>query len=198
MIAFLALALAHLAATAGVVSRGESIEDGVQAEIEASKAGATAGRLEIGQCEPPGLPHAYVSPEQRQETKRRVRASCKSVGATPIICAWVGLSAKRESSYRPGVRHNRGPGEDGIGVLGLDKNSQRRRWPGDPEPAWCTPEASVLVALAIARSAVEKWGATSVSDIQAVFAFRTFRDEDGQLRGLGNSPRHSRRAEWPR
>lgn len=66
-------------------------------------------------------------------------------------------------------------------MLGLDKRAHRDKWPGDPEPAWCTPEASVLVALHIARRAVKRWGARSVSDIQAVYAFRTARTEEGNL-----------------
>ena len=77
------------------------------------------------------------------------------------------------------MRHTMGPGEDGIGPLGLDKRWHRDKWPGDPEPAWCLPEASALVALDIARRAVVRHGAKTLTMVQAVYAFRTYRDEYG-------------------
>lgn len=148
--------------------------------------GLLAGPVErpvgkVGQCDPDGGPRFQWTREQRREVRDRVHDACRAQGAALIVCAWLDVSGLRESSWSPSVRHRRGEREDGIGVLGLDKHAQRRRWPEDPEPAWCQPEASVVVALSIARSAIRKWGARDVSDIQAVFAFRTFRDEDGQL-----------------
>lgn len=135
----------------------------------------------IGQCDPDDGPRLVWSREQRREARARAKAACRALGASRLVCAWVDVAGLRESSWRPSVRHRRGPNEDGLGILGLDKRSHRDKWPGDPEPAWCTPEASVIVALHIARRAITRWDAQNVSDIQAVFAFRTIRTDEGEL-----------------
>lgn len=147
----------------------------------------------IGLCDPRGGPALQWSAEERREVRRRTTAACRTLGASPAVCAWIDVVRARESSGRPSVRHTRGASEDGLGLLGLDQRSHRDKWPGPTDPAWCTPEASVIVALAIGRRAVERHGMTTISGVQAVFSMRqTYRDEQGR-RHVAIEPRSDAR-----
>lgn len=156
------------------------------AAITAALALQAATTPKVGLCDPPAGPRIPWAKAERLEVRRRAHAFCRSLGASSLACAWVDASIVRESSGRPSVRHTKGRGEDGIGILGLDKRSHRDKWPDDPEPAWCSPEASVIVALDIGRRAVRRsrrdGEEPTISYVQAVFSMRsTYRDEDGRL-----------------
>lgn len=128
---------------------------------------------QIGACDPVDGPPLEWSADQRAEVRSRVRFACAALGAAPGVCAWLDASGSRESSWSPSVRHTLGRNESGLGVLGLSTRWQRDKWPGSGEdPAFCSPEASVLVALAIVRRAQVVWGARDLRDVQAVFAGR--------------------------
>ncbi len=134
---------------------------------------AATQQPQIGVCDPVDGPPIRWSAEQRDEVRARVRFSCGAMRAAPAVCAWLDASGSRESSWSPSVRHTLGEREAGLGVLGLSTWWQRDKWPGSGEdPAFCSPEASVLVALAIVRRAQIVWGARDLRDVQAVFAGR--------------------------
>lgn len=127
----------------------------------------------VGQCDPAEGPGLVWTAEARQETQDRIAAACRNVGASNAICEWLDASLIRESSGRPGVRHTRAPGEMGLGPLGLSVWWHRDKWPGrDEDPAFCSPEVSVLVALEIAHRAVERYEARNLISIQSIFAGR--------------------------
>jgi hypothetical protein len=133
----------------------------------------------VGQCDPREGPGLIWTAEARQETRDRVEAVCRSVGASKAVCAWLDASLVRESSGRPGVRHTRGRGEMGLGPLGLSVWWHRDKWPGsDEDPAFCSPEVSALVALEIAHRAVDRYEAHNLVTVQSIFAgrWRCFRD----------------------
>lgn len=132
---------------------------------------ATAPR--IGVCDPVDGPPLEWSADQRAEVRARVRSACKALGAAPMVCTWLDASGIRESSWSPSVRHTLGRGEAGLGVLGLSTHWQRDKWPGrDEDPAFCSPEVSAIVALAIVHRAQTVWEARDLRDVQAVFAGR--------------------------
>lgn len=131
-----------------------------------------AGSPKIGRCDPADGPPIRWSAEERDEVRARARATCKAQGAARGVCAWLDASGVRESSWSPSVRHTMGVNEAGLGIFGLSKRWHRDKWPGAVEPAFCSPEPSVLVALAIVRRAQVSWGARDLRDVQAVFAGR--------------------------
>lgn len=136
---------------------------------------------EIGTCDPVDGPPIEWSAEQRAEVRGRVAAACKALRAMPEVCELLDVAGARESSWSPSVRHVLGERENGLGVLGLSKRWHAAKWPEPPEPAFCSPEASVIVALDIVRRAQERWGARNLVEVQAVFAGR-FRcvEEEGR------------------
>jgi hypothetical protein len=140
---------------------------------------SVATEPQIGDCDPVDGPPIRWSAEQRDEVRDRVAATCRAMRAAPMVCAWVKVAGARESSWSPSVRHVRGRNEHGLGVLGLSLRWHRSKWPGGGEPAFCSPEASVIVALDIVRRAQITWGARDLQDVQAVFAgrFRCLREE---------------------
>jgi hypothetical protein len=135
----------------------------------------------IGTCDPVDGPPIRWSAEQRDEVRSRVRATCRAMKAPALTCAWLDAVGDRESAWRPSVRHVLGRNENGLGVLGLSKRWHAAKWPEPPEPAFCSPEASVIVALDIVRRAQVRWGARDLRDVNAVFAGR-FRcvEEEGR------------------
>lgn len=139
----------------------------------------------IGQCDPVDGPGLRWTAEVRRETRQRVKAVCRSRGATRDVCALLDAWVVRESSGRPGVWHDQ---KRGLGALGLMLSAHYDKWPGtDEHPAWCQPEASALVAMAIMRRALLRWPADDLAEIDAVFGgrFRTITtDEGAELRVL--------------
>jgi hypothetical protein len=135
---------------------------------------------EIGTCDPVDGPPIEWSTEQRAEVRARVAAACKAMRAVPEVCELLDVAGARESSWSPSVRHVLGERENGLGVLGLSKRWHAAKWPEPSEPAFCSPEASVIVALDIVRRAQDRWGARTLVEVQAVFAgrFRCVQEED--------------------
>lgn len=135
----------------------------------------------VGQCDPQDGPGLTWTAEAREETRARVRATCRAVGASKAVCEWLDVSVVRESSGRPGVRHTRALGEFGLGPLGLSLRWHRDKWPGkDEDPAFCSPEVSTLVALEIAHRAVDRYEADDLVGIQSIFGghWRCFQDKE--------------------
>lgn len=136
---------------------------------------------QIGACDPVDGPPIEWSSEQRAEVRARVRSACRALKAPALTCAWLDAVGERESAWRPGVRHVLGRNENGLGALGLSLRWHAAKWPGGGEPAFCSPEASVIVALEIVRRAQLRWGARDLRDVNAVFAGR-FRCVDEEER----------------
>ena len=112
----------------------------------------------------------YDSAESR-ETRARVQAVCKEVGADPIICAYMDAVVVRESSGRSGVRHTKGKNENGLGAMGLSLRWHRDKWPGeDEDPLFCHPEVTAVVSLAIMHRAMQRYKAKNIVEIQAIYA----------------------------
>jgi hypothetical protein len=149
---------------------------------------------EIGVCDPVDGPPIRWSAEQRAEVRARVRATCKAMRAALLVCAWLDVAGTRESSWSPSVRHTLGEHEAGLGVLGLSTRWHAGKWPTPPEPAFCSPEASVLVALDIVRRAQVTWGARNLLEVQAVFAgrFRCIEEEGRRECFVLSSPARDR------
>lgn len=125
---------------------------------------------QVGQCDPQDGPGYRWTAETRAETRARVRAVCRHVRASRAVCAWLDASVVRESAGRPGVRHRHGRNEDGLGPLGLSLRWMRHHWPGeDEDPAFCQPEVSALVALAVARRAHDRFGALDLVAVQSIY-----------------------------
>lgn len=136
---------------------------------------------EVGQCDPQDGPGLTWTAEAREETRARVQAACRALGASTAVCAWLDVSVIRESSGRPGVRHTRGPGEVGLGPLGLSLRWHRDKWLGtDEDPAFCSPEVSTLVALEIAHRAVDRYEAHDLVGVQSIFGghWHCFQDKE--------------------
>ncbi len=120
-------------------------------------------------CDPVDGPRRSWTPQERHETRARVRAACEALGAAPIVCAYADLVVVRESSGRASIRHTLGENEYGVGAMGLDIRAHADKWPGEPDPDWCTPEASLVVAHEVWWRAVDRWGAASIPGIQAIY-----------------------------
>lgn len=151
----------------------------LQASAVETPAADIVGR--VGQCDPQDGPGLTWTAEARQETRARVQATCRAVGASKAVCEWLDVSVVRESSGRPGVRHTRALGEVGLGPLGLSLRWHRDKWPGqDEDPAFCTPEASALVALEIAHRAVDRYEVDDLVGVQSIFGghWRCFTDTE--------------------
>lgn len=131
----------------------------------------------IGTCDPVDGPKQTWTRGDVKETKRRVRAYCKAVKASPAVCAFMDLIVVRESSGFPGVRHTRGKNgngrEHGLGAMGLSLRWHRDKWPGkDEDPMFCTPEVSAAVAHDILWRAVRRYNAANILELQAIYSGR--------------------------
>ena len=113
--------------------------------------------------------------EAKRRTRQRAARACSELEAAPIVCAYVDAVICRESFCgEASIRHTLGEGEQGLGPMGLSTHWHRDKWPGaDEDPAFCTVEASELVALDIMRRAVTRYGATSIATVQAVYGGHT-------------------------
>lgn len=118
-----------------------------------------------------------VSATERRETRVRVRAACEAfyVGtdvsreAIDLICESMDAIVVRESSGRAGVRHTGGKDENGLGAMGLSIDWQSGKWPGkDEDPYFCSPEVSVIVAMAIFHRAF-RYGVYDMRGVQAIY-----------------------------
>ncbi len=120
-------------------------------------------------CDPVDGPRRKWTAQERQETRARVVAACEALGAAPIVCAYADLVVVRESSGRASIRHTKGQDEHGVGPMGLGIRPHQDKWPGDPDPDWCTPEASLVVAHEESWRAADHWGARSIPGIHAIY-----------------------------
>lgn len=126
---------------------------------------------EIGQCNPRSGAAFRWTKEVRQETRARVKHACRASGSSPLVCAFADAVVIRESSGRPGVRHRRGQGEDGLGAMGLNLASHRDKWPGkDEDPMFCQPEVSFAVAHEIIWRAFTRYQARNFLEVQAIYS----------------------------
>ena len=146
--------------------------------------------MEIGQCDPVAGPRGRWTAEQRREVRRRVRRACREgLRASPIVCAYYDAVVVRESSGNPGARHTLGKGENGLGAMGLSLRWHADKWPGrDEDPAWCTPEASLVVAHAVVWRAFTRYHARTMLDVQAVYAGRWTCHGEGRARECWPEP----------
>lgn len=173
----LALALA-LAASCLLVPDGDVAVEAVHAPLTASTmvapppAPASASASPVGLCDPRGGPRVPFTPDDRREVRDRVLSACKLAGDAPIMCAFYDAVVMRESRGRSSIRHTRAEGEDGLGPMGLSLRWHADKWPGDADPAWCTPEASLAVARAIVRRAWVRYDAVDLLDVQAIYSGR--------------------------
>ncbi len=134
-----------------------------------------APQLPTPYCDAHGVRARAYTKAERRETRERVQEVCKQVGASKPVCAYLDAIVVRESSGRSGVRHTigspeHGVTENGLGAMGLSLRWHADKWPGDDEdPMFCVPEVSAIVALDIVHRAVKKWGANSLTEVQAVY-----------------------------
>lgn len=134
----------------------------------------------------PGIvPGDYCDPDdngstwtkaQKLATRQRVWDACKAVGGSDLYCEFHDAAVRRESwggvastDHVSGTDAD-GDQEYGLGPMGISIKWHRDKWPGDDEaPAFCTPEASFIVAHAITRRAVVSLGARNAIEMQAVY-----------------------------
>lgn len=139
--------------------------------------------LPIPQCIEPGEKNPKYSREERRETRERVQSVCRSVGASPIICAYMDAITVRESSGRAGVRHYKGHNENGLGAMGLSLRWHKDKWPGDDEdPQFCHPEVSAIVALDIMHRAMARYDASNIVELQSIYAGHWYCEGEGRNR----------------
>lgn len=138
----------------------------------------------IGLCDPVDGPRVEFTPEDREEVRRRIKHACEApvseggLGASENLCAYYDVMVMRESRGRSSIRHKRGKDADGtpesgLGPMALSRRWHKDKWPGDDEdPAWCTPEASLITVHAITWRAWDRYHVESLLDVQAIFAGR--------------------------
>jgi hypothetical protein len=155
---------------------------------------AKPGLVEGDYCNEPDKRKRWSS-EDKARTRQRVQAACKALGASPIICAYDDAIVWRESfGGEASVRHTQGRDADGreehgLGPMGLSLRWHADKWPGnDEDPAFCTPEVSVVVAHEIYWRAVTIYGADSIADIQAIYAGRFVCEHHRQWAWLARLP----------
>lgn len=126
-------------------------------------------------CDPEARANSW-SPDQKLETRSRVRHACELVGGSELYCDFWDAVVVRESwggvasAVHVKGRDSDGVPEYGLGPMGLSVRWHARKLPGaDPDPAFCSPEASFMVGHAIAVRAVEVYGADDAVEIQAIF-----------------------------
>lgn len=139
----------------------------------------------IGQCSPVDGPRVKWTAKDKQEVRRRVRDACRRVlRASPLLCAYYDAVVVRESfGGNAGVRHTLGKGENGLGPMGLSLDWHKDKWPGtDEDPAFCTPEVSLITAHAVVWRAFDRYNARDLVDVQAIYSGRwsAGTDADGE------------------
>jgi hypothetical protein len=140
---------------------------------------ASPGLVAGDYCNDQGVPRVRWSAEAKARTRERARSACEALGASPIICAYDDAIVWRESfGGEASVWHERGTDADGtrergLGMMALSLRWHADKWPGDDEhPAFCSPEASIVVAHEIYWRAVTRYNATNIVEVQAIFAGR--------------------------
>lgn len=136
--------------------------------------GSMPGLVPGDYCDDPEGPREPWSREAKARTRARVQAGCEALRASPIVCAYYQAIVSRESfGGAASVRHRLGANENGLGPMGLSLRATANKWPGDDEdPAYCTPEVSLIVAHEIVWRAVTVYNADSIADVQAIYGGR--------------------------
>jgi hypothetical protein len=140
-----------------------------------ASASQTPGIVAGDYCDPDDGARSWTS-EEKQRTRDRVWSACKAVEGSDLYCGFFMAAIARESwGGVASAVHTQGEDGDGrkefgLGALGLSVRWHSGKWPGDDaNPAFCSPEASFIVAHTIARRAVLVLGARNAVDVQAVY-----------------------------
>jgi len=119
----------------------------------------------------------------RTDARARVKRTCRGMGASSEACRVLDAMVIRESSGDPCAVHRLGPGEYGLGVLGLSCRWHAAKWDGDCE-AFRIPEVSAVVAIRIYRRAVQRHGAKDWREVNSVFATGKIQDRAAHDNGF--------------
>lgn len=133
------------------------------------------------------------TPEARAAARAEVRRVCERLGVADDLCDALDAVVVRESDGVAAIRHTAGNGEHGLGVAGLSLRWHGAKWGPDADPWFCSPTVSALVVLEIWRRAIARYHATTLAELQAVFAGRWHVDEFGRAWALRS---HRRDADW--
>lgn len=113
------------------------------------------------------------TPEAKKETRTRILNTCRAVGFSWRMCDFMDAIVCRESACGVAtVRHTLGPGEEGLGPMGLSIRWQKDKWPGSPDPEFCIPEVSAVVAAQVIRNAYFNYSARTIVQIQSIYGGR--------------------------
>ena len=168
---FLRIVLVILAVLAALSMRTAFAETPKQLEPQRVEAGMLPGDY----CNARGYRTPWT-PEAKAQTRARVQAVTSELGVSRAVAAYHQAILWRESfGGEASVRHTLGEDvrgqEDGLGPYGLSLRWHRDKWPGENEdPAFCSPEVSAVVAHEIMWRAVTRHGASTLLEVQAVYA----------------------------
>lgn len=95
--------------------------------------------------------------------------SVRARGAAPIFIAYLDAATTRETHGAASRWHD---GGDGLGMHGVNITVHAKRWPTSLNPAVCDPRVSAAIVQDIAFDAINRHGAVTPWDLQAVFAGR--------------------------
>lgn len=123
--------------------------------------------------------------QERKVTRQRVADACRRMGATVEACTVLDAMVVRESDGDPCAVHVLGPGEYGLGPLGLSVGLHLSKWGEADRKVLHVPEVSAVVTVRLFRRAVRRYGAKSWLDINAVFAGR-FNEIGQKTKPLGD------------
>jgi hypothetical protein len=147
-----------------------------QACASRASASVAAGVLPGDYCNVAGVKRTPWTPEAKQRTRERVRDTLRALEVAPIIAAYHDAIVCRESFCgEASVVHALGQDSDGVrehgvGTHGLSLRWTASKWGDDAARAYCTPEASTVVAHEIIWRAVTRYGARNLVEVQAVYA----------------------------
>jgi len=126
-----------------------------------------------------------ASRAERKETRKRIWDACHAMGAAEDSCVVLDEVVIRESSGDTCAVHRLGPGENGLGPLGLSVSLHLPKWNSASDPQVLrVPEVSAVVAMRIFRRAVTNYHAKNWRAVAAVFAGRF--DEDHTSKPTGD------------
>lgn len=122
---------------------------------------------------------------ERDDHRRRVRATCEALGASAEACDVVDVIAVRESSGDACAVHVLGPNEYGLGAHGLSWKWHQRKWyadvGGEPD-IFRLPEVSTIVTMRLMRQAARRRDVRDWGDVGEIFAGRVHPDSRDRSR----------------